>query len=136
MSNSLPHFFTICAGFYMSCINKYLFRIYKFVLHAFFKNPRKDLLKKIGIFKTTRIVFTKCREMRNGIHHIQSKKPAVSNIYFNLFHCLPHAFYSVKILNKWDFYKHDRIYAWSSVIRAVFFFYQVINEGPINSLID
>ena len=119
----------------MCCINKNLICIYKFVFHAVFQNLWKDLLKKICIFETAGVIFSKCRKMRNRIQHIQSKKPAVSNVYFNLFYGLTHTFYSIKILNKRYLYQHDRIHTGTTIIQTVFFFYQIINKVPVDCFI-
>lgn len=113
-----------------------MFRIHQLVFHAVFQNFRKYLFKKIGIFKTAGIILPKSREMRNWVQHIQSKEPPVSNIYFDFLYGLAHTLDAIKILNKWNFNKHDRIHAWASIIRAVFFFHKIIDEVPIDRLID
>ena len=95
----------------------------------------KYLFKKIGIFKPSGIVFAKCRKMWHLIHHIQTKKPPVSNIYLDFFAGLPHAFDSVEILDKGNLDQHHRIHTWTSVILRVFWGYKIIYEVPVDCFI-
>ena len=84
-----------------------MFRINQVKFHAVFQYFREDLIKEVCAFKTSGIVFSKRREMGNRIHHIQSKEPAVCDIYLDLFYCLPHTFHSIEILNERDLDKHN-----------------------------
>ena len=72
----------------MGGINKNFRWIHQFKFIALFQYARKDLLKQIRIFETAGIVFSKCREVRNFIHHFQTKKPTVCYIYLDFFHGL------------------------------------------------
>lgn len=136
MGNPFSHFFAVCTCLNMSGIYKNLLRIYQVEFHAVFQYLCEDLLKKIGIFKTAGIILPEGRKMRNRIHHIQTQKPTIRSIYFDLPNRLPHTFNSVKVLDKRDFDQHNWIHARSSIIKAVFFFYKIINKIPVNGFIN
>ena len=119
----------------MGGINKNLSRINKFKFVALHQDMGKYLLKKICILKTSGIVFSERRKMWHLIHHIQTKKPSVGNIYLDFFAGLPHAFDSIKILDQRNLNQHHRIHAGASVVWRIFLDYKVINEVPVNCLV-
>ena len=135
MGNAFLHLFVVGSCLYMSGINKNLSRINKFKFIALHQDMGKDLLKKIGILKAPCIVFPECRKMWHFIHHIQTEKPSVSNIYLDFFTCLPHAFNSIKILDKRNLDQHHGIHAGPTIVLGILVDYKVINEVPVNCLV-
>ena len=135
MGNAFVHLFVVGSCFYMRGIHKNLGRINKFKLITFHQDVGNYLFKQISIFKASGIVFPEGRKMRYLIHHIQTEKPSVSNIYLDFFTGLAHTFNSIEILDKRNLNQHDRIHTWTSVIMRVFVNYKTINEVPVNCLI-
>ena len=95
----------------------------------------KYLSKKIGILKSSGIVFSECRKMRHLIQHIQTKKPPVGNIYLDFLTGLSHAFDPIEILNKRNLDQHHGIHTGTAIVRRIFFGYKVINKVPVNGFI-
>ena len=136
MCDPSPHLFTVCTGFDMCCVYKDVICINQFEFHTVFQYFREDLIKEVCAFKATGVVLSESRKVRNRIHHIQSKKPAVCDIYLDLFDRLPHTFDPIEVLDEGDLNKHNRIHAGASVIRAVFIFYKVIDKVPVDRFIN
>ncbi len=135
MGNALVHLFVVGSCFYMSGIHENLCRINKFKLITFHQDVGKYLFKKVSILKASGVVFPEGRKMRHLIHHIQTEKPSVGNIYLDFSASLPHALNSIEILDERNLNQHDRIHAWASVVVRVFVNYKIINEVPVNCLV-
>ena len=120
----------------MSGIDKDFRGIYQFVFVAFREDMLKDLFKQVGVLKAAGVVFSEGGKMRDRLQHVQAKKPAVGDIDLDLFDCLPHTSYPVQILDERDLDQRDRIHAWSPEIWRIFIFDKIIDERPVDGLID
>lgn len=103
---------------------------------TFLQYAGEYLFKKVSVLESAGIVLAEYGEMGNPVHHLQSKEPAVSHIYFYFLYSLPHAFDAIQILDKGDFYQQNGVYAGTPVIGAVFISDQFVNKAPVNGLVN
>ena len=131
-----PHLLAVCTGFYVSGIYKDMAGIYQALIHTLPQDMCEDLLKEVRILETADVVLSKCREVRDGVHHVQAQEPAVSDIDLDLTDGLAHAPDSIEVLYERDLDQHDWVHAGPSIVMAVSILHKVIDETPVDGPVD
>ena len=106
------------------------------VFIALFEDMGEDLFEEVCIFKPTGIILAESREVRHLIRHSKTEEPPIRHVYFDLPDRLPHTPDPIQILDERDLDQHHRIDTGPAVICTVFFFDKLIDEGPVDGLIN
>ena len=136
LCDAFPHLSIIGPRLHVGRIYEYFGGIYQFVFIAFKKDVFEDLLEKVGIFKTAGIVLSESGEVGDRIPHLKSQEPPIGDIHLDLLNGLPHAPYSIEILDERDLDQHDRVHTRPAEIRRIFILHKVIDESPVDRFVD
>ena len=136
MHGLLLYLLTVCTCFYMGSVHKDLAGIYQASTHTLPQDMGKDLSEEVRILETAGVVLSKGRKMRDWVHHVQTKGPAVSNIDLDLADGLAHALDPKKVLYERDLDQHDRIHAGPSIVMTISPFHEVIDKTPVDGPVD